>query len=302
MMYKTIVFFNIALLLLACGESSFEVDDKNYEPKIVVEGYLYPGKPVRGIKITRNIPLSTTIRRDEIILRDANVKISNVEKNQSFSLTFDAQSTSFGYAGADLQIENGKSYRLDVSATVQGMSLTTSSVTRTPAAGLAIEKALCTDSIRYFLHGDQGELVYPVISFQRSEGCDFYAFSITAVDTSKQNFIYPPRNPFIQDGVTEEDIRENIYDLILSNDEVFDTPLTAGVTNREFGWFHFLFFGRYRIIIYAGDKNMAEYYFSYDSVYEMDGNLHEPVFNFTGDGLGVFGSANTDTVYLTITP
>ena len=36
-------------------------------------------------------------------------------------------------------------------------------------------------------------------------------------------------------------------------------------------------------------------------VQEIDGNFHEPVFHIDGDGIGVFGSAVTDTVYFSVT-
>ncbi len=60
------------------------------------------------------------------------------------------------------------------------------------------------------------------------------------------------------------------------------------------------FYGQYRIIAYAGDENMKNYYLTHANVAEMDGNLHEPVFNIDGDGIGIFGSAIADTLYFTV--
>ena len=40
---------------------------------------------------------------------------------------------------------------------------------------------------------------------------------------------------------------------------------------------------------------------SIDEVQEEDGNFHAPVFSIEGDGIGYFGSAIPDTVYLEVT-
>jgi hypothetical protein len=49
------------------------------------------------------------------------------------------------------------------------------------------------------------------------------------------------------------------------------------------------------------DKNYREFLQTYNDVQEEDGNFHEAKFNIEGDGIGVFGSVVTDTVYIEIT-
>ncbi|MBI2419393.1 MAG: hypothetical protein HYV28_16140, partial [Ignavibacteriales bacterium] len=50
---------------------------------------------------------------------------------------------------------------------------------------------------------------------------------------------------------------------------------------------------------FAGDLNFKNYLLSADSQ-EPDGNFHEPVQIFTGDGIGVFASAVKDTLVFSI--
>lgn len=85
----------ISLLLTACGTGVVEVDDSNYEPKIAIDGYLYPHAPVTNIKITRNFPLNTSLLRTNIFLSDANVVLTDLAGRKDYPLTFNAQTFAF---------------------------------------------------------------------------------------------------------------------------------------------------------------------------------------------------------------
>ena len=65
-------------------------------------------------------------------------------------------------------------------------------------------------------------------------------------------------------------------------------------------WINIWFYGNYRIIVYACDENFRLYVLTYKNVQEFDGNFHEPRINIDGDGIGIFGSAIADTVYLKV--
>ena len=81
---------------------------------------------------------------------------------------------------------------------------------------------------------------------------------------------------------------------------MFNTPLTASTSTWEVGWFHLWFYTTYRIIGYAGDENLKNYFLTHGNVQEMDGNFHEPEFNIEGEGIGIFGSVIADTLEITI--
>jgi hypothetical protein len=65
-------------------------------------------------------------------------------------------------------------------------------------------------------------------------------------------------------------------------------------------WYNVWFYGNYRVIVYAADKNFYDYFITAKNVMELDGNFHEPRMHIEGDGIGVFGSAVTDTVYFSV--
>lgn len=292
--------FLIALIVIGCEQPTVELNDDNYEPKIVMEGYLFPGQPVQNIKITRNIPLNTTIDRSALILDDADVRLTDLSADKTYTLTFDDSAKAYAYRGGDLIIEHGKSYRLAVNASFAGNDLWAASTTTVPQAGFQIIEEGCTDSIAYYAVDGFGHIQKPQVQFQRSPGTDFYMFSIVAVDAVVDDFIYPPANPYVKSDWDEDDVKENFYDLRYSDDGLINTPLDGGSMNYGIEWMHIMFYGRHRIIAYAGDINMRNYILTYKRVMEMDGNLHEPRFNIDGDGIGVFGSAIADTVYFDV--
>ncbi len=291
----------IAAFLSGCGKGVVEVDNTLYEPKIVVEAFLYPGHPVDHIKIMRNFPLNSKIQRDSLYLPEANVMLSDDQTGANYTLSYDSTRRSFSYPADELIIAPGRTYTLHVQATIEGQPLEASSTTTTPLPGFAIDTMLSTRTIRYLEHDLSGTLIKPQVHFQRSPGVDFYAFSIIALDGDLDHFIRPPRNPFIPPRWEEQDIVQRLDDLRYSHDLILNTPLTTGEMDRELQWFHFMFYGRYRIIGYASDQNFKDYFLTFQRVIEMDGNLHEPVMHFTGDGIGVFASAVTDTLFLTVT-
>jgi len=287
------------VLLLACGEGIVTVDESNYQEKIVIQGYLYPNKKVSGIRIMRNIPVNTNIFRNDLIIWDADVKLTDLsdEDHPTYQLSFHPESLFYQYNGSDLRIDYGGMYRLDVAATIDNKPLSTNSITTVPLKGFSIIDSLSSDSLLFNKKGSDGKLIKPALVFKRSEKTEFYAFSIIALNASPSSFIY--NHPFAH-NINEDDVKENLDDFRFSHDSIFNTPETSGITVLTIEYYHTFFYGWYRVVAYAGDKNFKDYYLTHANVMEMDGNLHEPKFHFAGDGIGVFGSAIADTFYFKI--
>jgi hypothetical protein len=297
---KTPIFLLLLALgfLFACGEGIVTVDESNYEAKIVIQGYLYPNKKVSGIRIMRNIPVKTDIFRNDLIIWNADVSLTDISNNnENYQLTFNPESLFYQYNGSDLNIDYGGQYRLDVAATIDDKLLRTNSVTAVPLQGFGIIDSLSSDSLFFNKRGNNGDLIKAKLVFSRSAKTEFYAFSFVALDATTSSFIYD--HPFVY-NFDENDVRENFDDLRFSHDTIFNTSETSGTTVLTIENYHTLFYGWYRVIAYAGDKNFKDYYLTHANVQEMDGNLHEPKFHFEGDGIGVFGSAIVDTLYFKI--
>ncbi len=300
------IFIYIALgvwLLISCGSPPIEIDESTYEPKIVIYGFLYPGKMVQKIEIKRNYAIGQTIDPKKEMLRDALVTITDLQSDKTYVLNYN-NFYKFHYFGANLQIKQGSSYRLDVEATIDGVELQASSTTTVPSnQGFAIDHtASLPDTIVYRPRDIFGQLIYPKIAYcqgstGQKEDAAFFAMSLNALDADINTFIYD--NPFGFDlrEVLEESENFQIENIKFSESWTRPERLECGVLSIfEITWFQTWFYGNYRAIIYAGDQNFYHFYATHRFVMEADGNLHEPLFDIDGEGIGVFGSALTDTI------
>jgi hypothetical protein len=297
---KSIALILLLLIIYSCGEGKVSIGPENYEPKIVVDGFIFPGQPVQNIRITRNIPVATAVNRQALVITDARAALTDIAVNQVYELEYNSETYGYQYSGQDLVIGYGHSYRITINANIDGSSYWTGAVTTVPEKGFEIIDSLCRDSLYYYQRDGSGNVLKPNIVFRRSPETDFYAFSIIALQASVESFIYPPKNVYIPHTIEKSDVEEHLSSLMYSRDEIFNTPASDGIMEKEIEYFHVMFYGWYRVVAYAGDINFKDYYLTKNNVQEIDGNLHEPVFHLEGDGIGVFGSAIADTLYFKI--
>ncbi len=136
------------------------------------------------------------------------------------------------------------------------------------------------------------------MAYKQSPNTAFYLLSISALKAGFDNFIY------------ENPLGHDLHKMVDNGAKVENFQYRARWTRPQEGnactcaievnWFAIWFYSRYRLVLYAGDDNFYHYYMTHGNVMGMDGNLHEPIFDMEGDGIGVFGSAVTDTLYLNI--
>jgi len=291
-MSKDFLFISLiyALLGFSCGGGIVEID-QTYEPKIVIQGTLFPQQRAE-VKIMRNFPLGTVVDRNKIVIRDARVVIFEEDRTQH-NLRFNINKQSYEQLGPNLVIDYGKTYTLEVDATIDGQQLSAKSTTRVPQAGFEVlESQSVLDSMAYREKDENDEVKLFDVRFNRSPGIDFYAISILAIDADTSTFIYD--NPI--EDLDAGDVIDDFDDFRYAFNWIQDTPLEAGESHIEIFWFFTWFYGKYQAILYAGDKNFKDFLITHDQVKEIDGNYHEPAFHFEGDGIGVFGSAIADTV------
>lgn len=299
LMAKLNIFFILAsaIIIFSCGESTVEIGQNTYEPKIVIDGYLYPGQKVQNIIITRNIPLNTNIDPTALILINADVKLVDLQSNKEYRLTFNPKSFSFEYNGTDLLIGFDKSYQLIVSAMIDGKMLSANSTTHTPNSGFKIiDEPTTGQSITYRETDSNGEIKNITITFTPSPGTNFYLFSMVSLNASDSSFIY--NNPYVE--VNTKDVIEQLDRFKYQMRWLQNINSQGTSIKYDLDWIHFWFYGEYRIIVYACDENFRLFVQTYKNVQEFDGNFHEPRINIKGDGIGIFGSAIADTVYLNI--
>ena len=293
MILKRILLFGFLLNLFACGKGIVEVDDRAFQPKIVILSTLIPGNPV-NIKLSRNFPLNSEVRIDELFLDEADAKIVDAN-GTTYDLSFNSET--FCFENSNLMVEFGHTYTLEVKATIDGKELFAKSTTTVPQAGFEVlhEKSVL-DSMVYRERDENNELKRFEVVFNRSPGTDFYAVSLTAIDADTTTFIYD--NPFNDNDA--DDVNFYFDDLKYTFTWIQDTPKVAGESGMEVFWFLTSFYDNYQAVVYAADKNFKDFLLTHDMVQEIDGNFHEPSFHIEGDGIGLFGSAVAETVYFKI--
>ena len=277
----------VSFMIIECGNPGVNVNNAPYEPKITVEGYLYCGESVHDIKLMRNYALGAPVDQSQLYLTPSLNSVSITINGNP--LTFDPQTNS--YYNSQMYVDYGTTYTLEVFATIDGKKLHTTSTTTTPQKGFTV------------LDKNLGQFKYntnPItITFDTSPGTGFYVFSIVPDSASLSNFIY---NNVFRSNLDSAKIANNFNDYkfrheTLNNINSYTSTAYSITLNVRDTWFY----SSYTVIAYAGDENFKDYLITAPSVQEFDGNFHQPVQIFNGDGIGVFASAIKDTVRFSIT-
>ena len=211
---KKITYILIAatIFIISCGDPEIDISGVAYQPKIVVQGYVYPGEEIKQFRLMRNFPLDRAINFGEFVLTPGgNGLIANIN---GVNLQYEPFTQT--YYTNNLTVQNDATYTLEVTAVIDGEQLQTSSTTTVPPAGFSL------------LDTDLGTITYrdPVVfRFTPSPGIDFYAFSIIPDSASIENFIFD--NPYLP-NLEVEDVEEDLIDFQFQFDVVINANSTPG--------------------------------------------------------------------------
>ena len=286
---------------LACGDPGVKVTDPALASKIIIQGYLFPHQPVR-ILLTRNFPLETgEINRFDLLLDEAMAILTQVSSGTTYELVYNPSSLHYEYPGANLLIDWGETYRLDVAAVVDGKPLSAHSTTTVPEPGFEVVQAESRLApLSYRQRDASGRLQQFEIAFTRSPEIDFYVLSILALEASAETFVYD--NPYRDSDL--DDVNFYLDDLKVFIDWQQNAPTDPArepvLSRLKIQWFGLPFYGKYRGILYAAEQNFKDFFLTHSTVQDIDGNFHEPILHIEGDGAGVFGAALVDTVYFEV--
>ncbi len=279
---SALVFFATLLIFTSCGDPEIDISEVKYEPKIAVQGFVYPGEPVSDILIMRNFPLEENISELSLILTPSGNSVSAYING--IALSYDPATGS--YYTNDLTIDYNTAYTLEVNAVIDGNALHAKSTTITPANGFeVIEETLGTIKYRS----------KPIeFNFHPSPGTDAYVFSIMADTARIDNFIY--ENPYFPD-YDKKDLEDNFNNFRFQMRGMINIDsYNVDQIKNEIKLLDTWFYSSYTVIAYAGDKNYKDYIITAGNVQEFDGNFVEPEMHFEGDGIGIFGGAIRDTL------
>jgi len=295
-----------AWMCTACGDGVVQVENVSYEPRVVIEAYLIPGKPVRGIRLYRNFRLDADLSKVGLFVdpQKTTVSITDDGSGQVYPLSFhtpdnllELDGYYYEYPGTELTIRSGASYTLNVQTEIDGVPIQARSTTTVPQTGFHIQ-SINYDTLRY-RQTENGKSVHFVLDIQRSPGTTYYLAAIHAQNPTYETLVQ--ESPF-GNKRTREEYEQDKDRLANTTIWIQNTPQTAGVSLMNLFWFNFHFYDTYRVVVYAADDNYRTFLQTYSRVQEIDGNFHEAQFNIEGQGIGVFGSVIPDTVYVTVIP
>ncbi len=273
------------LIFSGCGNPKVNLTSAPYDPKIAVEGYLYPGHTVSQISLMRNYPIGDSVNTGALQLTPSGNAVSATINGAA--LLFDPQTQT--YYNNQITVDYDKSYKLEVYATIDGTPLHTTSTTTTPQKGFAVLE----NNLGDFSYGDS-----ITINYYPSPSTGFYAFSIVPDTANPGNFNY---NIDLRDKPDSSKVVQNLnqykfrYGTVNNVNSYAGTAYSFTIGSRD-TWFY----STYTVVAYACDLNFKEFLLTAPNVQEVDGNFHEPIETFQGDGIGVFGSAIADTVRFAI--
>ncbi len=301
---KLITYILPALLLIACGKATMEPSNSGFESKIVIEGFLAAGNPIKDIRITRNVPVGTDLNNTNLI-SDPNttqVLLTNETDNITYDLAFHSTNNGslddyYWYCTDNsVLVENDKTYSIQVSAVIDGKTLNASSTTTVPSATFKIADINYTE-LQYRQKDENNEVLEFMVTFDHAVGSDFYMMVVNAMDAELDSFIYD--NPI--EKLDEQDVIDHYNDYIDEYNYIINIDDTPGQTDFRVWWSDLWFYGRHQINLMVVDENYGKFIDTYEDVQEDDGNFHEPIFAIEGDGIGVFGSFVADTTWITVT-
>ncbi len=294
LMRKLFTLLIIALLtLIACGQGDLSITEATYQPKIAIQAILVPGQLPR-VRVSRNFPMNVVIDPATITITDARLTITD-DAGVAHSLLYNPQTQS--YEAPQLEVGYSRTYTLQADANIDGLSLHASSTTTVPDPGFKIlEDESRLGSMVYRQRDAQGNVINFNLVFERSPSTGYYLVSVVALDADTSKFIYD--NPYRE--LTADEVFADFEEYKYLYYWVQDKPLTPGVSSTEISSLYTFFYGNFRVILYAADRNLRDFQTTHERLQGIDGNYHEPVFHFEGEGIGVFGSAAVDTAYFEI--
>lgn len=275
------------LSLIGCTED-INLTVLGGEQKIVIEGSIENGKPASVI-VTRNSPLSQTVDFEKILVRDAQVYVSNGTITEALLLETDsAVSAFFVYKGAAVIGVTGQTYYLTVVADGKTFTATTT-----------IPAPIPLDSVWWKPQPPEDSLGYAWAYLSDPPGTG-NAYRWFAKRPTKDRRFIAPSGAIFDDKFIDGKGFEFSYNR--GDDPAGDPKVLAKEPENEHNFF------KKKDTIYIKfctlDPKASQFYITYENALQSSGNpFASPVTivsNIKGGGLGVW--AGFGVTYDTIMP
>ncbi len=245
--------------------------------QIVLQAYLYDGKPVTDISVMLSRPISSPATANTPV---SDARVILLKNGISYQLApTPQQSGVYAYPGSDLQVRSGDQFEIEV--TDDGTTATAATVVPARPVGLSVN----TPTIVFTRDTTTG----------RNGGV---RIEVTSTDSVTVSWSNPTQLPFYVTVESEDSTGQPLRADSLGNVVSTRRFVTEPTTNSYFRVpeFDFTYTGRVRITLFRVNK---EYVDLYASRQQDSRSLNEPATNIT-NGLGIFTAFASDSAYVTV--
>lgn len=272
--------------MMACEEAP----PSDYIPQTFVEAFLYVDQPIERIILQTSQPLTDSFQLENSLIRDADVRIIEVNKSNKTEIEFllqfrnNNESPGYYYPDTDYKIKPNTLYKFW--ANVAGNIITGETTTPDRINWIKPLK----DTLQYPL--DSLNVPSPdslEFTWNKIPGIDFYMIRVMCLDTLEYG-LYLSNNPEEKNRRVYRPWEENSpfyneltrWGLIPSN--------KPGVVTSPVVWNSIKWYGKNEITVYAPDFNYLKWFLHYTRTRE-----YQPLLESVSGALGVFGSASLIT-------
>ncbi|HVN58257.1 MAG TPA: DUF4249 domain-containing protein [Bacteroidales bacterium] len=257
---RTLSILPVLLLLLAGCEK--EKLSNGHSDLVVVEGYLYAGRPVDSIRLSKAVTLNST---DTLFTGISDATVSITSGGNNYNLLPSSRAGYYYYPGSDLSVSAGNTYGLNI--TYQGIKV--SSETTVPAVPASLQISGTTLWVDTTLDMRQLRDSSLLVKWN-NPGMEYYFVILENKDTALTQITFT--NPFGGDGGPVNFVRR--FRTMPIQDSLYRINLFNTVA----------YYGHYEFKLYRVN---AEYAKLYQSRSQSSINLNEPFTNIE-NGLGIF--------------
>ena len=227
--YFILVFYILLMMLFTACQSEIEVDLPDYEPKLVVEGYIENGQPAR-VMLTRSVPFFQHIDMNyilnNVLIMNAVVTLttSDGESEQLFFLPTSESPYMFAYTG---NIRGKENTRYDLTIEWGGQTYT---------ASTSIKHTFDLDSIGFCQMLDMLADTMRTIRLQMTDDpaeMNFYQFFVKVHGINLHDNYWVSTMPVAFDDATFNGLTFN-FEILRANPSTFLMPQMSDEQMREF--------------------------------------------------------------------
>jgi hypothetical protein len=274
-MKKLLIFTAIIITITACEKE--KLDNGHGANMIVIQGYLYAGKPVDSLRLSQTVLLNSA---DTLFhgITDATVTIKYNGIN--YKLTAILNMPSYYQGDPSFIISSGQTYALKIN--YNNDTITSQTVVPTYPSGFQISDTILTIDTTLTSFRGISDTSSVLVSWNNPNK-DYYFIILTYKDSTLKPITFISTNP--RTGVTAIDTVRGSFTRRLQSSPIQTSSYKISASSMSS-------YGNYEFKLYKVTKDYANLY---QSRTQSTINLNEPFTNIN-NGLGIFTSFSADSL------